>query len=160
MHAVDKSDPHAGHAGAHCSACELEPMSVIKFSDIASHDNSDGSARNGFSQSIYLYSQTNDILGQDQVNAGIYKVTYHRSFDDAQNGNNALPSAPDTPISNQIPDRETIYIRIENTDTGCINAISQFDVIVNPEPTFVAPTNLAYCDDDFNRYIWVSLVKQ
>ncbi len=104
-------------------------------------DSSDGSARNGFSQSIDLASQTDGILGtQDPT---VYKVSYHRSFADAENGNNPLVS----PYSNETPNRETIYIRIENTATGCVNFISNFDVIVNPEPTFVVPTNLAYCDD-------------
>ncbi|WP_397447178.1 T9SS type B sorting domain-containing protein [Polaribacter sp. R77954] len=104
-------------------------------------DNADGSARNGFSQSIDLDSQTSGILGSQD--SGINTVTYHRSFAEAQNGSNPLVS----PYSNQTPNRETIYIRIENTDTGCVNSISNFDVIVNPEPTFVVPTNLAYCDD-------------
>ncbi|MHB0756448.1 T9SS type B sorting domain-containing protein [Polaribacter sp. M15] len=104
-------------------------------------DNTDGSARNGFSQSIDLAAQTSGILGNQD--ASTLAVTYHRSFTDAQNGNNPLVS----PYSNQTPNRETIYIRIENTETGCVNSISNFDVIVNPEPTFVVPTNLAYCDD-------------
>ncbi|WP_439130954.1 T9SS type B sorting domain-containing protein [Polaribacter sp.] len=104
-------------------------------------DTSDGSARNGFSQAIDLSSQTNDILGTQDPS--VHNVSYHRSFADAQNGNNPLVS----PYSNETPNRETIYIRIENTATGCVNSISNFDVIVNPEPTFVAPTNLAYCDD-------------
>ncbi len=104
-------------------------------------DSSDGSARNGFSQNIDLASQTDGILGTQD--AGVHKVSYHRSFADAENGNNPLVS----PYSNETPNRETIYIRIENTATGCVNFISNFDVIVNPEPTFVVPTNLAYCDD-------------
>jgi len=104
-------------------------------------DNSDGSARNGFAQSIDLASQTAGILGTQDPNT--HTVTYHRSFADAQNGNNPLVS----PYANQTPNRETIFVRIENTGYTCANAISNFDVIVNPEPTFVVPTNLAYCDD-------------
>ncbi|WP_298948811.1 T9SS type B sorting domain-containing protein [uncultured Polaribacter sp.] len=124
----------------------VNPIPVANFvADLEiCDDNSDGSARNGFSQSIDLDSQTSGILGiQDQ---SINAVTYHRSFADAQSGNNPLVS----PYSNETPNRETIYIRIENTDTGCVNSISNFDVIVNPEPTFTPVSNLSYCDDDLD----------
>ncbi|MHB0754188.1 T9SS type B sorting domain-containing protein [Polaribacter sp. M15] len=121
----------------------VNPVPIANFvNDLeVCDDNTDGSARNGFSQSIDLAAQTAGILGNQNTNT--LAVTYHRSFADAQNGNNPLVS----PYSNQTPNRETIYIRIENTETGCVNSISNFDVIVNPEPTFVVPTNLAYCDD-------------
>ncbi|MBG7612155.1 hypothetical protein IU405_07830, partial [Polaribacter sp. BAL334] len=102
----------------------------------------DGSARNGFSQTIDLESQTAGILGtQDPT---IHTITYHRSLADAQNGNNPLVS----PYSNIAPNRETIYVRVLNNNSLCVNGISNFDVIINPEPTFEPPTNLAYCDND------------
>jgi gliding motility-associated-like protein len=104
-------------------------------------DNSDGSARNGFSQSIDLESKTNGILGTQDPS--IYAVTYHRSLTDAQAGNNPLIS----PYSNIQADRETIFVRVYNAATMCANGISNFDVIVNPEPIFDVPTNLSYCDD-------------
>ncbi|MEN8703462.1 MAG: T9SS type B sorting domain-containing protein [Polaribacter sp.] len=107
-------------------------------------DNTDGSARNGFSQSIDLESQTPLILGSQDPN--IHEVTYHRSLVDAQSNFNPLVS----PYSNIQVNRETIYVRIYNTSTMCTNDISNFDVIVNPEPTFVPPTNLSYCDDDLD----------
>ena len=105
-------------------------------------DNSDGSARNGFSQTINLEAQTNGILGtQDPT---INSVTYHHSLLEAQNGSNVLG----TPYSNTIPNKETIYIRIYNSLTMCANDISNFQVIVNPEPTFTAVSNLSYCDNN------------
>ena len=121
----------------------VNPVPIANFvEDIEiCDDNSDGSARNGFSQSIDLAAQAAGILGTQDPN--IHTVTYHRSFADAQSGTNALVS----PYSNETPNRETIFVRIENSDTTCANSISNFDVIVNPEPTFVTPTNLAYCDD-------------
>jgi gliding motility-associated-like protein len=109
-------------------------------------ESSDGSARNGFSQAIDLESQTAGILGTQD--ATIHAVTYHRSLADAQNGNNPLIS----PYSNITPNRETIYIRIINKNTQCVNGISNFDVIINPEPTFETISNLSECDtnDDFD----------
>jgi len=105
-------------------------------------DDSDGSARNGFSQSIDLEAQTPLILGTQD--SSIHEVTYHRSLSDAQTNSNPLVS----PYSNLEVNRETIYVRITNTSSMCTNDISNFDVIVNPEPTYVPPTNYASCDDN------------
>ncbi|PQB06357.1 hypothetical protein BST83_03565 [Polaribacter filamentus] len=109
-------------------------------------DNSDGSARNGFSKTIDLESQTAGIL-ETQDNT-IYKVTYHRNLIEAQNGANPLNS----PFSNTTANRQTIYVRVFNADTQCANGISNFDVIINPEPTFETISNLSECDnnDDFD----------
>ena len=124
----------------------VNPIPIANFvTDIEiCDDNSDGSARNGFSQSINLQGQTDEILGtQDPT---IYSVTYHHSLLEAQNGSNVLS----TPYSNAIPYKETIYIRIYNSLTMCVNDISNFQVIVNPEPTFTTVSNLSYCDNDLD----------
>ena len=105
-------------------------------------DNSDGSARNGFSKTIDLESQTGLILGtQDPT---VYSITYHHTLLEAQNGSNPLF----TPYSNTIPYEETIFVRIYNSVTMCNNSNSNFNVIVNPEPIVTAVSNLSYCDDD------------
>ena len=116
------------------------PVQNIEICD----DNSDGSARNGFSQSIDLESQTSIVLGTQDPS--VYSVTYHREIADAQTGANPLTS----PYTNSIPNRETIYIRVYDANTMCANDIAQFDVIINPEPTFEVVSNLSYCDDDFD----------
>ncbi|WP_298778022.1 T9SS type B sorting domain-containing protein [uncultured Polaribacter sp.] len=125
----------------------VNPIPVANFVEDLEicDDNSDGSARNGFSQSIDLESKTNDILGTQDPD--IHTVTYHRTLADAQIGNNPLIS----PYSNIEAYRETIFIRVYKTTTMCSNGISNFDVIINPEPTYDVPTNLAYCDDDFDN---------
>ena len=132
----------------------VNPIPIANFVDDLEicDENSDGSARNGFSQSIDLNSQTAGILGTQDPNT--HTVTYHRSLAEARNGDNPLSS----PYSNSTPNRETIFVRIFNDDTQCANGISNFDVIVNPEPVFEVPTNLAYCDnaldgDDANGII-------
>ncbi|MGY8909134.1 MAG: T9SS type B sorting domain-containing protein, partial [Flavobacteriales bacterium] len=132
----------------------VNPIPIANFVDDLEicDENSDGSARNGFSQSIDLNSQTAGILGTQDPNT--HTVTYHRSLAEARNGDNPLSS----PYSNSTPNRETIFVRIFNDDTQCANGISNFDVIVNLEPVFEVPTNLAYCDnaldgDDANGII-------
>ncbi|WP_298763663.1 T9SS type B sorting domain-containing protein [uncultured Polaribacter sp.] len=121
----------------------VNPVPVANFvSDLeVCDDNSDGSARNGFSKSIDLESQTTTILGNQDLSN--HTVTYHRSLADAQSGNLPLMS----PYTNLAPNRETIFVRIVNNTTGCANGISNFDVLVNPEPTFNPVSNLSFCDD-------------
>lgn len=122
----------------------VNPLPIANFVEDLEvcDDNSDGSARNGFSQTIDLESQTAGILGTQDPS--LFQVTYHRTLADAQAGNNPLIS----PYSNITPNRETIFVRVFNSATQCANGISNFDVIINPEPVFDAPTNLAYCDND------------
>ena len=132
----------------------VHPLPIANFVDDLEvcDDNSDGSARNGFSQTIDLESQTNRIIGTQ--NSAIYSVTYHRDLNEAQNGLNPLVS----PFSNTTVNRQTIFVRVFNSDTQCANGISNFDVLVNPEPTFKTISNLSECDnnddfDDTNRII-------
>ncbi|MFY9241679.1 MAG: IgGFc-binding protein, partial [Polaribacter sp.] len=124
----------------------VNPLPIANFvADLEiCDDNSDGFARNGFSQTIDLESQTAGILGTQDPS--VFSVTYHRSLIDAQAGNNPLIS----PYSNNTPNRETIFVRVYNANTMCANGISNFDLIVNPEPTFDVVSNLSYCDDDLD----------
>ncbi len=122
----------------------VDPLPVANFvPDLeVCDDNSDGSARNGFSQSIDLESQTAGILGtQDPTQ---FTVTYHRDLAEAQAGTNPQIS----PFSNTTPNRQTIYVRVYNSITQCANGISNFDVVVNPEPIFDTVSNLSVCDDN------------
>ena len=105
-------------------------------------DNTDGSAQNGFSQTFDLELQTAGILGtQDPTQ---FSVTYHANLADAQAG--ILPLG--SPFSNSVPFSQIIYARVYNSLTGCANGISNFNAIVNPEPTTENVSNLSYCDDD------------
>ena len=122
----------------------VNPLPIANFVDDLEvcDDNTDGSAQNGFSQSFDLELQTAGILGmQDPAQ---FSVTYHASLADAQAG--ALPLG--SPFSNSVPFSQIIYARVYNSLTGCANGISNFNAIVNPEPTTENASNLSYCDDD------------
>ena len=107
-------------------------------------DNTDGSAQNGFSQEFDLELQTAGILGSQDPTQ--FSVTYHASLDDAQAG--ILPLG--SPFSNSVPFSQLIYARVYNALTGCANGISNFNAIVNPEPTTENASNLSFCDDDLD----------
>ena len=124
----------------------VNPLPVANFVEDLEvcDDNTDGSAQNGFSQSFDLELQTAGILGtQDPTQ---FTVTYHASLADAQAG--ALPLG--SPFSNSVPFSQIIYARVYNSLTGCANGISNFNAIVNPEPTTENASNLSYCDDDLD----------
>ena len=122
----------------------VNPLPVANFvEDLETcDDDSDGSAQDGFSQSIDLELQTPGILGtQDPA---IFSVTYHASLADAQAGTAPLTS----PFTNTVAFSQIIYVRILNSVTQCVNSISNFNAIVNPEPTTENIGDILFCDDN------------
>lgn len=73
---------------------------------------------------------------------------------DAENNLNDLGNSYTYTSSNQ-----TIYIRAEFNDTGC-TAISNFNLIVNPNPIANTPPNLEDCDDNYDFYLNFDLSQQ
>jgi gliding motility-associated-like protein len=100
-----------------------------------------GTAIDGITDEIDLEVQTAGILGSQDPSQ--FTVSYHRSFADAQANNNPIVGL----YTNETPFTQTIYIRVLNTVTGCANSISNFNLIVHPEPTVVDIVELPYCDD-------------
>ena len=68
-------------------------------------------------------------------------MTFHEDPADLINGTNALSS----PYTNTQVDEQTIYVRVENKDTGCVNDDFTFDVIVNPLPEFTVTSPQIVC---------------
>ncbi|MFD2568992.1 T9SS type B sorting domain-containing protein, partial [Pseudotenacibaculum haliotis] len=128
----------------------VNPLPVANFVEDLEicDDDSDGSAQNGFSQSFNLHDQTPGILGTQDPNQ--FTVSYHASLANAQNGILPLGGTVDNPLpfANSVPFSQIIYVRVFNSATQCANGISNFNVIVNPEPTTDHVSNLSYCDDD------------
>ncbi len=83
--------------------------------------------------------QQTDFIIADNVN---HTVTYHISQLDANNGVNNLISP-----YNNITNPQTIYSRVENINTNCINTSINFDLVLNT--TVIAnPDSYELCDDD------------
>ncbi|MFC0605364.1 T9SS type B sorting domain-containing protein [Winogradskyella pulchriflava] len=82
-------------------------------------------------------------LTQDIINGvGDVAVTYHISESDANIKTAALGDIFNTTSGNQ-----TIFIRIENTTTGCF-IINDFEINVTNLTNFNTPTPYELCDDD------------
>lgn len=93
-------------------------------------DDLDGSDTNGLIQNIDLDGKITEILGLLQ-DPDDFIVSFHKSQADATSGDSPLAS----PYSNSNR-TETIFIRIENKATACVNDDAQFDIIVNSLPEF------------------------
>jgi gliding motility-associated-like protein len=90
-------------------------------------------------ETFNLLNKEAEIL--NAVPSGNYNISYHYTNAEAQNNTNGINS----PIQNT-SNPQTIYVRIEDTDSGCL-AYASFNLIVNELPVIATPTLLELCDD-------------
>ncbi|WP_345274238.1 choice-of-anchor L domain-containing protein [Flaviramulus aquimarinus] len=74
------------------------------------------------------------------VPSGNYNISYHATDDDAKNNTNPIISA----YSNT-SNPETIHVRIEDTNNGCL-AYPTFNLVVNEVPEINDPEPIIVCD--------------
>ena len=117
-----------------------EPTAIEPPNQSYCDDDSDGDDTNGFVQNINLDALILDILGPTQ-SISDFTVTFHEDPLDLPVGGNALT----TPYTNTLPDRQTIYVRVENNDTGCVNDDITFEMIINPLPKFKVTSPQIVC---------------
>lgn len=89
----------------------------------------------------------------NQVNQGQseFTVTYFATETDAENNTNALPT-----FYQNISNPQTIYTRIEETNTGCAD-INSFIINLIPAPETSTPNDILVCDDDFDGVSIINL---
>jgi len=81
---------------------------------------------------------------ENAVSTGNYNISYHLTNNDAQNNLNAITN----PIQNTT-NPQTIYVRIEDLDSGCM-AYANFRLVVNKLPQINSPTPITICDDSIS----------
>ncbi|WP_417871274.1 choice-of-anchor L domain-containing protein, partial [Winogradskyella sp.] len=74
------------------------------------------------------------------------QITFHNSQTNADNGSNAINND-----SNYNAQTETIFIRVENTNTGC-HATETLSITVNTLPVFSEIENYKICEDNSDGY--------
>ncbi|WP_100612578.1 T9SS type B sorting domain-containing protein [Confluentibacter lentus] len=94
---------------------------------------------NGF-ETFDLSNKNTDI--ENNIPFANYIYSYHLSDADARNNIGSITA----PIQNTTSP-QPIYVRIEDTDTGCLG-FTTFNLIVNPIPNIIPPTPLSACDSD------------
>ena len=107
------------------------PITNIEVCDDLSNDGAD----------VFNINSKDTEALNSVASGGNYVVSYHTSATDAENNTSAISgNYPNT--SNP----QTIYIRIEDIDTGCL-AFNDFQLIVNSLPIITQPAPLTLCDD-------------
>lgn len=86
--------------------------------------------------------QIDEIIIDDATGVNL---TYHITAGDAEDNINALPD-----IYSFISNPQTIYIRAQNTTTGC-HIVADIDITINPNPIANQPNNLEECIGDNNN---------
>jgi len=112
-------------------------------------NNDDGDDANQIIQTIDLDGKITEILGASK-DPDDYIVTFHATQENATSGDDAISS----PYTNTAP-TETIFVRIQNKATLCINDEATFDVIVNALPKFMVTSPQILCLNDTPKNIYV-----
>lgn len=71
-------------------------------------------------------------------------ISYHTNMADAVSGINPIVASA---AYDNLTNPQTIYVRLENTVTGCVNGEITFDLVVNELPAVVTPALYDLCDD-------------
>lgn len=111
----------------------------INFNIPTHYELCDDAVADGFTQ-----FDLNTMVTQMTNNDPNLDVTFHNSETDAETGVSALPINY-TNTTNP----ETIYVRIEDSTTGCF-IITEFDLVVNPNPEPGLVNDLLLCDTSGN----------
>ena len=112
---------------------EQAPEALVPENIILCDDDTDGDDTNGFI--AFDLSSLSDAIHTQ----GIATVSYYATPEDAVLAENVLAN-PYTNISNP----QIIYVRIENTTTGCTSFVN-FEIAVNDPPHFMVNPDRVYC---------------
>jgi gliding motility-associated-like protein len=93
-----------------------------------------------------LTTKTVEILGATQLPSD-YTVRFYTTQPAAQAGVAGTEIANPTAFENT-SNPQTIYVRVINNATGCVNATAGFELKVNPLPSATAPIDFVTCDTD------------
>lgn len=113
-----------------------EPISDIEVCDDPSNDGV---------EIFDLNNKLSELL--DAVVPATYTVLYFETSEDAINNTNSID-----PLYQNNTSPQTIYVRMEDSDTGCL-AFPTFDLIVNPLPTAVSIPPFLACQNQVEEEI-------
>jgi len=117
----------------------VEPEAAQSISDlILCEDDTTGDGTATFDLTLV----ENDIMGTQDF-TGI-SISYYTSQSNADNAS-AVISNPSAYSNTANP--ETIFVRLEDNNTGCFNTAPAFDIIVNDAPVITPPLVYDLCDD-------------
>ena len=148
--------------------CESEPFTVIvnnlpianTISDIEfCDDESDGDGNNGSItfEKDFFDNLIPEILGDEQ-NTNDFTVTFYETQQNAENAENTIIfpyTNPEkgTSAPHYVVNSTKIFVRVQNNTTGCFDASTSFNLIVNPLPIVFPVADIIICDDDRDGFL-------
>ncbi len=95
----------------------------------------------------YSSFDLNDAI--DEITQGLsgMNTSIHLTNNDALTGNNPITNI--SPYENNIPDVQTLYVRVENQDSGCVS-VASIELHTNLLLTGTQIQDFRVCDDDSN----------
>ena len=91
-----------------------------------------------------------DALVQDMLDNGEdLTLSFHYTEQDAQAGENAIPNPEE--YTNANPFTDVVYVRVENTDTGCAAPVFAITLVVEVTPDIPDLEDITLCDEDSNN---------
>jgi gliding motility-associated-like protein len=92
-----------------------------------------------------LADNDTDIIDQFPAGQNL-SVSYYRNLNDVQLEQNEIDK--NSPYSNEVPENQTIYVRIESQDNGaCFGLGPHLQLVVNKRPEFELDTSAIYCQN-------------
>ena len=119
---------------------ELEPLN-----DLESCDNFDVDGSGIFD----ITEQTQNIL--DQINSENYIINYFETEENAVNNIDPIESLDF--YENVTPFNQTIYVSLYEPEYPDCTIITNFNLVTIDPPSFVVPTPLEECDDDYDGIV-------
>ena len=148
--------------------CESEPFTVIinnlpianTISDIEfCDDESDGDGNNGSItfEKDFFDNLIPEILGDEQ-STNDFTVTFYETQQNAENAENSIifpytNQEKGTSAPHYVVNSTEIFVRVENNTTGCFDASTSFNLIVNPLPIVFPVADIIICDDDRDGFL-------
>ncbi|MDC1179876.1 choice-of-anchor L domain-containing protein [Flavobacteriaceae bacterium] len=97
-----------------------------------------------------------ESVSEDIINGELdIFITYYETLTDAENALNPLAS----PYDNIVPNQQTLFVRAENSITGCFSIID-LELISLPSPQLpIVIDDIIICDDDLNGFFQFDLTQ-
>ncbi len=93
----------------------------------------DGDDTNGFVSEFLLQSMDSQIL--QGLTENMYEVSYYTTQEAAENGDDTFLIDKNIPYTNEVKDRQTVYVRVDHVEAAmCPNTSITFDLVVNKLP--------------------------
>lgn len=124
---------------------ELSVVDVnLDLNDYQQED-SDGTL-DGITNTFELNTQDAQIL--DGADAGNYRITYYTSQEGAENINDDYLIDKNIAYTNEIANRQTIYVRIESSNNYECYKVTPLDLVVSSCPVAIQPDPLYECAEN------------